>query len=306
MKRQATISIEPLHLYGIWTSNLETILQGSKTPAADMRDHATKIISDGLTTVIPFLKDIVTGYCRRLNYQIQICFLIDDKFCHWGEITSTFTVEDAAETISSTWSELTCNISELGSLFPLIIRESDLDDPARWLLERMLAAPVEGQGSQGQLPRKDSLVANYRDSVYGEKGTPGVPNGSDFAPFLGEADLHQDIRLSCQLYTVSDANSDLVSPTCTLLAATWQLCRLGQIPADRLPRSICSSVAAEEVPWTSAIRTFSILPMSLIAVEHGVRLIISQYMGHSTTFLSEDDIRNQIAYLFLPDGWLAN
>ena len=303
MRKDATVSIEPMHLYGIWTSHVETFLYGSANAINGMHNHASKIITDGVTSSIPFLQDMVNGYCSRANYRPQICFLIDDKFCYWGDITSSFTVANAAEMLASTWHKATKGIKELNSLVPIIVSESSLDQPARWMLDRILPAPMRNQGSRVESVEMNSIVMNYKESIKGETGNPGKASGIDFGTFLGEPDMHQDIRLLCQLFTMSEDNLDRRNPTCTLLAAAWQICRLGLIPADVLPEPIQVSTVEECSSWTSANRTFSILPMSLIAVEHGVRLIISQYLSsHDPPSLSED-IRDRIAYLFLPNGW---
>lgn len=300
------LSVEPIHLYGIWTSDIDSSLRDVSDPAAEMRKRASKTIASAMGDVMPLLAEVVAATCRQFDAELSVCFLIDDKFRHRGTNTDTYSVHDAAKCIDDTWNAKAEGYALLKDVKPLIVSENSLDKAAIWVLERILSAPTCGQGSSENPKGDDSIVVNYLESVKGEGGLAGQLRRQDLSPFLGEPDIHQDIRLLCQIYSQepsTPAQSDR-NPTCTLLSATWQLARLGLIPDAQLPKPILVSDKQGAASWVPAERTISILPMSLIAVEHGVRLILSQYQSTYSSFRSTEDVLSKVAYIFLPEGWI--
>ena len=197
-------------------------------------------------------------------------------------------VEGAAAIIDATWKEETENVGLRGVRDLMMVSERRLAtaNVTSQLIEELNAPAAPGAGSQAS-NRQLSPKTRYKDRVREVRSdTISKVDTRTIYPALGESTRHPDIDLRCAIYS----DTDCMRPSCALLAASWQLLRIGW-------RSTHSD-SQEVIVWGSYRRSdmiWSILPVSLISVEHAVRLILSHSGG------SIKDMMSRMSYIFLAD-----
>ena len=333
----STLSLEPLHLYNLWTHELSQ--EASKLQDRDalrfLQRQASSHIERSLHGVVSIVSALVAGLEAGSRVSdLSICFLIDDHFRPRTDSLDLLTSEWVANRLTELWIQESSAFSNLKAMpDPVIVAESALADASltQDLIDCVSTSPRLGAGSPvGSFDdrKRDGAevtvtfqrgVRSYletdtrsREAMLSERSTnvrrsyPSVLG--HFAPSLGEISKHSGIYLACELFVRDRNDVDQVgpgtgSPTCSLLAASWQLYRMNW-------RGCQGSGAAGDTlrgEMCPADRTLSILPASLISVEHSVRSILT-HSGDPSSSSSDDEISDlidRIAYFFVPDDWYS-
>ena len=316
------VSIEPIHLYG--------------------HDLSPDRISTELRGAVP----IIGALLRSLPTHVipRVCFLIDN---HSNQRDSA-ECDDQVGSLLDVWHECVNTDQSLEALRgqdPFVALETKLVDFAKLLWPHIARSPIDGDGSSGvyrsrSVPEGDvggDFLTNYVRFPSQVEGDPygnylrfasgklqmDVEIGLRSSGLLDLSDMtrHSGIGLVCSLLDEKDEDEKRkFMPSCSLLAATWQLYRLGyfseehefslMVSGDDGPQSPRSNTAPADQPGVSD-RTFTILSPSYIAVEHAVRLILHHVVfgpgTHSASSNSAteavEDVLSRIAYMFLPSSW---
>ena len=208
-----------------------------------------------------------------------------------------------------------------------VVAESRLGGLADELLGGIRRSPSLGEGSLEYDARlraagpivPDRFLKNYvefRELWPGGDCDDAVISANlsaDSSPLLSLADLtqHAGIGIACELYSNRSpcpSNKIARRHSCALLAATWQLYRLGYF--DSFDSSEWSTVSQPDSPiligeHISSDRTLTLLSPSFIAVEHSVRLILRHLVVTPNVAGVEDDLLSRIGYFFFGPQWMA-
>ena len=280
-----SISIEPIHIYGLWNQPSQT--NGRSDVLSS--DHMNELARSHIRQALPYVSALIESYSlNNRECVFHFCVLIDDYSGIDEESEIEPDVEGAAAIIDATWKEETENVGLRGVRDLMIVSERRLAtaNVTSQLIEELNAPAAPGAGSRAS-NRQLSPKTRYKDRVREVRSdTISKVDTRTIYPALGESTRHPDIDLRCAIYS----DTDCMRPSCALLAASWQLLRIGW-------RSTHSD-SQEAIVWGSYRRSdliWSILPVSLISVEHAVRLILS----HSGASIK--DLMSRMSYIFLSD-----
>ena len=298
-----SISIEPLHLYG--------------------GDLSFQRIESELSNAIP----VVGALVESLPPDVipRICFLIDDHSNRRGQADPSSDIP----LLLQLWHDCVQEHSSLALLkdsIPYVALESKLVGYAEVVKRHIVPSPVNGQGSwlnldevgtAARVGKHKDLLTNYgrhvsndcQQSVHIDLSSPPLFDLSDLTQ-------HRGIGIVCSLIL----NDGGPMPSCSLLAATWQLYRLGYFAKDAKSRNGPFWRSEEDFTGLEnpshdsgtreleiSDRTFTVLAPSYIAVEHAVRLILHHLILTPRQATSAqgaiEDAVSRIAYTFLPSNW---
>ena len=298
------VSIEPFHLYRL-----------SSRPDAELK----RIFRDGLSVLTPMVNTL------SQDHQITISILLDtSEFPHGTDTPQSaqhkVAIGDLAIRILELWRECSRNTSCDGQPIQ-IVAENRLAPYADHLLRHIRRSPELGEGSidyersraSGRAAYSDRFLKNYVsfDGISGSIDRDLTSDhgrlSSDVTPLLNLADLtqHAGIGIACELYSNLDHNDAESTRTysCALLAATWQLYRLGYFSAldhIALPHEESPVLVGEHIVND---RTLTVLDPTFISVEHAVRLILRHFVDQTALSQEQGTILTRIAYFFVPPDW---
>lgn len=223
----------------------------------------------------------------------SVCLMIDDYFPARGSIDPD---EAAALFIAA--------FEEAGLALDYVAHEADFAVFAEDVRARIQPQPRLGEMSFGEPggfrnDLKDSS-GRWLRSGWISNGDPiraerGARDG--FALFdraaktdetLGRPEHRTSMALEVQIYDTP--KGDAVVWSCPFLAACWQLVRLGALRDDnnepRFPERMRQ--LRDDAPPFHARRTLTLLPPSMLRVEHAVRVILSQ-LDLDSRFVAEQE-----------------
>jgi hypothetical protein len=289
MARLADLSVEYAHLY--------------------LRQVTEDSAREAVSTAKRWLGPVIDRY-RANGLTVSTTVMIDDYFT-----SDPAVVEDKTRMI-----EEACRAEGMQPDF--LVYEGACASTVERLLERLVQEPRRGDGSaQGaaSAPRREwlsngspgrSAPVPEDDESLLSTGTPGAVAA---IPKQGDADSSSAphaIHLDVEMYR---ATRDGRLYSCPLLAAWWQLTRLGMLrgPSGGPGIPERTKVSDASVPF-AAQRTLTLLSPRFIEVEHAVRTILGQVNPRpewlANLRLGRDEpgpgepVR-RIAYLFLPEGY---
>ena len=280
-----SISIEPIHIYGLWNQSSQT--NGRSDVVSS--DHMNELVRYHIRQALPYVSALIQSYSlNNRECDFHLCVLIDDYSGIDEQSEIERDVERAAAIIDATWKEETENVGLRGVRDLMIVSERRLATAnlTSRLIEELNAPPAPGAGSQASNKQR-SPKTTCKDLVHEVRSdTISKVDTRTIYPAFGESTRHPDIDLRCAIYS----DTDCMRPSCALLAASWQLLRIGwrSTHSDSQEAIVWGSYRRSDVIW-------SILPVSLISVEHAVRLILS-HAGASMK-----DMMSRMSYIFISD-----
>jgi hypothetical protein len=296
----AGLSLEVAHLY----------LQESTPLAA--REEARREARWALPLVESF---------AAAGVSVSTCVLIDD--------TSGGAAADV-DAVAARQVEILEACAEAGMAVDYVVRESSCESS----VEEMLAYyyPQEADDAAGRLgtgqllPTVDTVGEDDCWLANGEPGrsVPVTPvlrlPGARRSALAGDppprrrtgsrGSRSHSIHLDVELWSWEKAGrrGTMIS-SCPLLAAWWQLLRLGVLVGDAPPTTFAPTPLREDSPPFAARATLTVLPPGFLVVEHAVRTILNRVAAPPGWFAWQEqeprdgDLRHQphldrISYLF--------
>jgi hypothetical protein len=286
--------------------------------------------------VAPWAEDArlaaLAGTTGRRRPRVSTCFLVDDYFARFGSPATLIpdllgAAADSGLHIDYLARESACVEADVG---PEIGIEMGLDAgrvPLAQLVEGRLIPdpPPKSTGQRPAVSEAGWLCNGQRSPVNGtvEAMRPVVP----WVPAVENGRRRHSIFLDVELWDQNDGGRTW---SCPFLAAVWQLLRLGLLRYrghdvvrpkawdrdaypddwDELPAILQLNPRA--APF-SAYRTFSILDVRFLPVEHAVRTILAQVAidplvleqiiqrGNGEGLQLTPEASGRVAYLFLPE-----
>jgi hypothetical protein len=287
----AELSIEVCHLYG---------------------DRlGLQALVDGLQIAKPIVDAMRNTSVGR---SISVCILIDDYF-------RALSIE--REQIRDMVEEASAKTS-----LPIhyIVSEAALAKTVRALTDRLLPIPYPGAGSQ----KSEDAVGRYLSNLEGNRlsrrrgGSPAWLQpfddsslkelSEDNPPGLGHRVRRgqHEVDLLVELWS-SDPTNRANRYSCSVLAAWWQLVRLGYLREAEKPSIPAETIALDSsIPFV-AKRTLSILDPDYIEIEHAVRTILDSFVpslhsgmwGDGDSDDSSDSTLSKVAYSFIDGGFFG-
>jgi len=211
----------------------------------------------------------------------SICLMIDDYFPARGAVDPN----EAAPLFISAF-------EEAGLALDYVAHEADFAEFAEDVRTRIQPQPRLGELSFGEPGgfRNDLKDANGRwlrsgwisngDPIRAERGARDgfslFDRASTESDAQGRPEHRTSMALEVQIY--DSPKGDQVMWSCPFLAACWQLVRLGALRDEnnepRFPARVRQ--LRDNAPSFHARRTLTLLPPSMLRVEHAVRVILSQ------------------------------
>ena len=278
-----TVSIEPIHVYGLWNQPSRK----SGNSRVDPETYVSELVRSHVRRAVPHLESLVHTLAERYSVSdISFAVMLDDYSSPSEVRDDELSAADAATIMEAVWREEIVDSALEVHQELMIVSEARLASTrvAKELLSQIsIPTPLPGAGSATSNQRLPRRASRIRPQTV-RSDTITNPGSNTIYPTLGESTRHPDIDIECSLY--SDESQE--RPSCALLAASWQLFRmnwpLGDLESDA---AILSGVRHRcSVSW-------SVLPVSLISVEHAVRTILS-HVGDSM-----DEFLSRMSYTFL-------
>jgi hypothetical protein len=221
--------------------------------------------------------------CDRPSIRASTCFLIDDYFSRFSSPAEVIPmVVSAAE--------------RQGLRIDYLARESacaqaEASSPAELMLARLVTEPVPGTtGSRPPLTETGWLTNGQRSP--GTARSEAMARRGPWQPPLESARRRHSVFVDVELW---DEREGRRTWSCAMLAAAWQLLRLGllrdQGRAVAVPQDLAGPLpdSWDELPPVTrlnpaaaafaAYTTLSALPPRFLPVELAVRTILSQFSG---------------------------
>ena len=280
------ISIEPIHIYGLWGR--------PSRRDGDSRDEGESYVSELVRThlrrALPYVQLLVETLSDRYDgSDFSFAVMLDD-YSLPGEVSGNGqTVADVSRIVDAIWREEIAESALEDYQELMIVSEASLATAqiTKDVLARIcIAAPEPGAGST-MLNRRLGARSSSRPHRTVRSDTIVKPDSATIYPTLGESTRHPDIDIECSLY--SDEYQE--RPSCALLAASWQLFRMNWSSAK-----LDSDTVILSGSFHPCSLSWSVLPVSLISVEHAVRTILCHLVEPL------DDVLSRMCYVFLADG----
>lgn len=250
--------------------------------------------------------------------RISTCFLVDDYFSHIdGPDVLLPALLDAAEQ-----AEVVIDYLARESACASLAGPTGEVSPAELLVSRLVAEPAPGTtGSRPPATESGWLANGQRSPALG--GASAMDVRSEWAPPVQTAKRRHSIFVDVEMW---DGRGQDRTWSCALLAAVWQMLRLGLLRSDGEPLVEPAAPPADwPTSWTglapvvklnprampfTAYATTSILQPHFLPVEVAVRTILGQVCGDPAVAaqLAErgraeeidvaDDILERITYAF--------
>lgn len=256
--------------------------------------------------------------CDKSSVRSSTCFLIDDYFSRFSSPAEVIPmVMSAAEQEGLRIDYLACESACART------REKR---PAELVLERLVTEPVPGTtGGRPPLTQTGWLTNGQRspDTSRGE----AMAKRSPWQPPRESARRRHSIFVDVELW---DEREDRRIWSCPMLAAVWQLIRLGLLREQGRPLMVPQDGAApwpddwDELPPVTrlnhdaaafaAYTTLSVLSPRFLPVELAVRTILSQFAGDGAVLAQSqaraardgmqlpDELVDRIRYVFAATG----
>lgn len=294
----ADISIEIGHFY---MSELQSKLQASNS-TGEVRDFISARMDAGYAAITPIVKRYEAHKKR-----VSVVVLVDDYFWTKGYELSR---EDIAEYIREYSAQMALPLD-------FVVFESALAESVDTMFSRIVPFPVDGSGS-----RQVDSVDRSRWLSNGQAGrriarassTPrlGISRPEDeqdeiFVEHPRPHSLHIDVEM------YADDEDGVRKWACPLLAAWWQLIRLGML-RDSKGEACCppDTIAVQKDSILFAKRTLTVLASDFLEIEAAVRTILSQVsiprlwqdqLRDGSRIPESDEHLSRIGYIFLPEGF---
>lgn len=274
-----------------------------------------------MARVRPWYDAIVGSFTRDhpgLKPRISTCVLIDDYFS---------SLIAPAEVVP----RLRAAAAAAGLHIDYLARESccawyDGVSPAELAVQRLVPIPAAGDdGSRPPMVETGWLSNGRRTPAHSRRSMRPAQRWQP--PVEANARRHS-VFVDVELW---DVREDERTWSCALLAAVWQLLRLGLLRHEGRPPAVperLDPAAALPADWShlpavlqlepsappfTAYRTASILDQRFLPVESAVRVILGQVAPHPQALAglverarregmgAQDDVLGRIGYVFLPD-----
>jgi hypothetical protein len=251
-----------------------------------------------------YVKPVVASYQER-GRTVSTCVLIDDYFGSSDEMSST---EAAEVTVSA--------CAKAGLTVHHIVREAACAETVEQLIERIRPEPEPDVGTQFEPLEKVGWLANGARSLRQRPsirvaGEPPDPNERVALAPSSFGRRQHTIFLDVELWSQRPDTTRLYS--CPLLAAWWQMVRLGMLRnSGGRPIAPTDTTSLSDAPPLAARRTLTVLDPAFLEVEHAVRSILSQVdlpadwkrsLQTSRTPATPTTHLERIAYMFIADSF---
>jgi hypothetical protein len=274
-----------------------------------------------MARVRPWYDAIVASFTRahpEVKPRISTCVLVDDYF-------------SSLVTPAEVLPKLRAAAASAGMRIDYLARESccawsDGRSPAELAVQRLIPVPAAGEDGSRPPTLETGWLSNGRRTP--EQNRRSMQPTRRWAPPVEAEARRHSVFVDVELW---DVQGDRRTWSCALLAAVWQLLRLGllrhegrapvglerldetaELPDawDKLPAVLQLEDTA--MPFTG-YRTVSILDHRFLPVESAVRVILGQVAPHPEALASlterarreglgaVDDVLGRIGYVFLPD-----
>lgn len=276
------ISIEPFHVYGLAEWDETELSEYLRTRLRTVKELHGALIERHECTFSILLDEAITVEFRDKTQSV------------WREIE---------ERVVRSWSDCLAQ-ANLDPRSGHVVVEKKLIGRAHTLLDRLVrpfeTVSVDADRTGADLAREHDVGRFIKNYVAFEELSDGLnrasSGGIDVSPMLnlGEMTQHPGIGLACELYEASKVGETLNErrPSCALLAATWQLDRLGYFGKP---------TGAD----TQFDGTLGLLDSTFQPVETAVRLILRHAPDGSGSEGNRpmDDYLDRIAYQFSSGMW---
>lgn len=305
-----TLSIEVFHACGIWDRDSQ---KSSRDGAED--DLLPSRIDELARRSAEVSKEWLTPFLERDASRCRTCMLLDDYFRYGNG--------DAGPSPNQVASRFQSAYEAVGMPLDFVISEEGLSHSVAELTTTL--AP-------GQEPISPEALLDGSWLGNGEPGPPGegAKPVSDpdlrggFVPPARSPDAaarpvtaqgyfrtrrQHSIRIDVEITAAGASRKRPFS--CAVLAAWWQLLRLGVVPARVLRDHFADAILIGEldsIQTFACTKTLSLLPYDLIDVEAAVRVILENISAPPESWTKatlplikfQNDLLARIAYLFVP------
>ena len=292
--KSADLSVEIGHLY----------LRDLRSKKSNPTKYVEQRMLAGALAIGPTIRTYI-------NHNKKVCtsVLIDDYFWSPGSGPSP---EDLAELIASCRDDF---LKELGISIDFIVFESSLADTATTLHRNITPLPIKDAGSGGsggsELPIWISNGQKRRPASSHEDVLPtiGLLPRQEEDRTLSQSPKEHAVRIEVELFSGGKDNRVW---SCPMLAAWWQLVRLGMLRDEgdvpMIPARTIDFTEGEKTFF--AKRTLTALDPQFLEIEVAVRTILDnttlpdnwlKALRDREEFLKPREHLDRIAYVFLSD-----
>ena len=270
----------------------------------DLEDYVTRRLDRGLAAVSP----IVARY-RASKKRVSTVVLIDDYFYSGS---SDVELLDGVVAVTREYAQTVSSDIELD----FIAFEADLAESVRTLYNLIVREPNEGAGSrsQSELEYDDRWLGNGQmgrgQSVKKSRRLGRVESSLPQESTAGSNRRQHSIAMDVELLSIRDGTEFW---SCPLLAAWWQLVRLGVLRDDSdrpsIPRRTIALRGETSEPLY-AKRTLTALVPEFLEVESAVQVILRQtalplnlrsQLKDSRREVNPRDHLKRMSYVFIDD-----
>ena len=300
--RVADLSVELGHFY---MSDLQHI-QGN-SPSSETEDRIRTFLGKRIDVGYAALHPIVSKYWEQ-EKTVSLSVMIDDYF--WTA-SNNLTRKDVADYVLN-------HCERTGIPLNFIVYESSLADSVEVMVHRIVERAHPGSGSQrrdrseqirwlsnGQMGRDVAPLSENRGFGI---AMPETPSKAAYTEKTRSHSLHIDVEL---FDTPQKGEGLLKQWACPVLAAWWQLIRLGMLrDVKNNPSCPDDTVVINDEYTLFAKRTLTALSPDFLEIEAGVRTILSQvsipedwyaHLQDGPTRPEPDEHLSRIGYIFVAD-----
>ena len=311
-------SVELFHMYGIWTADVAR----HAAQARDRGDDPEGAVVDdvrGIAKRCARLSAAWLGpYLERLGTRASTCILIDDYFRVQNELLDGLKwTTVAAEVVSAYQAE--------GIEVDFVASEAGIAASVSELLDRLVPTPDPGAGSVAgagtEAKGAGSLWINNLEpkppsapSAWAARSSGGAPPPARVSSAALSVTRQHSLRVDVEVARRAEPANGRDQPySCPLLAAWWQLLRLGVVGDVGADKEFAHAIArfSDRDRSFRADASLSLLPATVLDVEAAVRLILQHVVrppvgwdgavhdGDAVGF--HDSVLRRIAYVFVDD-----
>ena len=317
MGKDDSLSIEVLHLYGIWDRELREANDAVTSAAAGVQPDL-RVQQLALQNAL-LSRQWLAPYLQQYESRVHVCLLLDDYFRD-GEDDASPTPREVADTLVRAYEDVGIPIhtvvSEAGlsrsvdQLVGTLAPRRAASNPRSfaegfWVGNGETRPPSEADTKSTSVRPLLGGFAPPRDHAQDDHSAGPVNPASDYFPTRRQHSVRIDVEVS------SSNDGDRRKPySCAVLAGWWQLLRLGVLPDRLLDEALGDAILfrAKSSPAFACKRSFSLLPFDLIDVEVAVRTIIENISAVPESWRNSrrepaelrKDLLNRISYLFVP------
>jgi hypothetical protein len=230
--------------------------------------------TEGIVTAAEIAAEWARPWIERYRNQrrlVSTCVLIDDYF-----VAAPSGLDPVAAATAIVEACATCGLE-----IDHVVWEADCADSVEQLVSRLRAEPVPGAGSQHEPLDKIGWLANGARVESNQRprermaGRPTINETDTPVQHAAQFGRRQhSIFLDVELWSEQPNGQRIWA--CSLLAAWWQLIRLGMLrDSQGWPRAPQRTESRQNAPPLAARRTVTLLSPDFLEVEHAVRSILS-------------------------------